>query len=182
MDKIGVKVWDRILCCTTSWSPMAKSMEAMFLFVNLRRNLADCSLDANLCFKFPSYKKDLVYRRWSAIGIWWPDMLTWSSSVWDSEVLFFTWFWMLRGNVIRIFAFGPRINFCVFLSSVFCSKLQEFWLFPGRFLQICCKELAKLDHAGDNYGEVAEDLCDRLAIPGAMIFDPHVWLLVNRHE
>lgn len=86
MDKIGVKVWDRILCCTTSWSPMAKSMEAMFLFVNLRRSLADCSLDANRCFKFPSYKKDLVSRRWSAIGIWWPDMLTWSSIVWDLEV------------------------------------------------------------------------------------------------
>lgn len=69
-----------------------------------------------------------------------------------------------------------------FSFKCFFSKLQEFRLFPGRFLQIYCKELAKLDHAGDNYGEVAEDLCDRLAIPGAMIFDPHVWLLVNRHE
>ena len=49
-----------------------------------------------------------------------------------------------------------------FSFKCFFSKLQEFRLFPGRFLQIYCKELAKLDHAGDNYGEVAEDLCDRL--------------------
>lgn len=60
---------------------------------------------------------------------------------------------------------------CFSFKCLFFAKLQEFRLLPGGFLQICCKELAKLDHAGDNYGEVAEDLCDRLAIPGAMIFD-----------
>ena len=30
--------------------------------------------------------------------------------------------------------------------------------------------------------EVGRSVLLLLAIPGAMIFDPHVWLLVNRHE
>ena len=150
---------------------MAKRMEAMFFF-NFKRNFADCSPDASRGFKFPS----LIRSGFSQVERYW-HMVTWHADlIWDFEsvFLFLHGFWM---RILEIWLTFARIN----VAMYFLSESQEFWLFPGQFLQICCKELAKLDHAGDNYGEVAEDLCDRLAIPGAMIFDPHVWL-VNRHE
>ena len=107
-----------------------KAWKPMFLFVNLRRSLADCSLDANRCFKFPQLQKRSGF---SQVERYW-HMVTWHADLIFNCLGFgrclFPRFWMLRGNVIHIFAFGPRINFRVFLSRFFLFKIARVLIVP----------------------------------------------------